>query len=235
MSVSVNAVLSHLEREPGEFVVDPWVRERATLVAEQRGRISAVAHLVRYGTEPEVGPALRDTADIRWLLHWPDGPVWPDASAAGRAVAEAAVAVLRRWQVRRMGADLGLPTPAVYGVPEQWPHVSGLLDRVGFVRGDRTEFVYLADVDRLPPVQPVPGLKIARTLGVAGTRFAALLDAVAVGYIEVDTGIGGAVRIASDAGWSDIGKLARRSSAPPPRHRNPPPGVVEQAGDAGEA
>ena len=30
--VSVHTVLSQLEREPGEFIVDPWVRQRATLV-----------------------------------------------------------------------------------------------------------------------------------------------------------------------------------------------------------
>ena len=35
MSVSVNTVLSSLERQPGEFIVDPWVSERVTLVAEQ--------------------------------------------------------------------------------------------------------------------------------------------------------------------------------------------------------
>lgn len=32
VSVSVNTVLSRLEREPGEFIVDPWVSERATFV-----------------------------------------------------------------------------------------------------------------------------------------------------------------------------------------------------------
>jgi len=36
MSVSVNTVLGSLERQPGEFIVDPWVNERVTLVAEQR-------------------------------------------------------------------------------------------------------------------------------------------------------------------------------------------------------
>jgi len=35
MGVSVATVLSQLEREPGEFIVDPWVDERRTLVAEQ--------------------------------------------------------------------------------------------------------------------------------------------------------------------------------------------------------
>jgi GNAT superfamily N-acetyltransferase len=106
-----------------------------------------------------------------------------------------------------MGADLSLPTPGVYGVLEQWPHVGALLERVGFVRGDRTELVYLAEVDRLPTARPVPELEIARTLGVAGTRFTALLDASGVGYLEVDTGIGGTGRIASDDGWADIGNL----------------------------
>jgi hypothetical protein len=45
MSVSVNTVLSSLERQPGEFIVDPWVSERVTLVAEQRNRVAAAAHL----------------------------------------------------------------------------------------------------------------------------------------------------------------------------------------------
>lgn len=31
VSLSVNAVMSQLERDPGEFIVDPWVRERRTL------------------------------------------------------------------------------------------------------------------------------------------------------------------------------------------------------------
>jgi hypothetical protein len=50
VSVSVNTVMSQLERDPGEFIVDPWVAERATLVAEQRHRVVAAAHLLRYRT-----------------------------------------------------------------------------------------------------------------------------------------------------------------------------------------
>ncbi len=73
ISVSGTAVLNQLEREPGEFIVDPWVAERATLVVEQRGRVSAAAHLIRYGTGTDVGPALRGTGEIRWLIHWPGG------------------------------------------------------------------------------------------------------------------------------------------------------------------
>jgi hypothetical protein len=48
MGVSVSTVLSELERQPGEFIIDPWVSERATLVAEQADRVAAAAHLMRY-------------------------------------------------------------------------------------------------------------------------------------------------------------------------------------------
>ncbi len=182
VSVSVNAVLSQLEREPGEFVVDPWVVERVTLVGEQRGRVAAAAHLLRYGSGPQVGPALRGAAEIRWLLCAPDAPFWPDASAAGLAVAEAAVGTLRGWRPARIGADGTLPAPGVYGVPEQWPHVAGLLGRVGFTRGERTEIVLLADVAALPRPAPPTGLRVVRTLGTVGTRLAAVRDDCVVGF-----------------------------------------------------
>src|SRR5918912_3577019 len=77
VSVSVNTVMSQLEREPGEFIVDPWVTERATLVAEQRGRVVAAAHLLRYGAGEEVGEAYRDNAELHWLLYWPRANHWP--------------------------------------------------------------------------------------------------------------------------------------------------------------
>jgi hypothetical protein len=54
VSVSVNTVMSQLERDPGEFIVDPWVAERITLVAEQRGRVVAAAHLRRFGAGEEL-------------------------------------------------------------------------------------------------------------------------------------------------------------------------------------
>src|SRR5215470_15245545 len=73
--VSVAAMLSHLEREPGEFIVDPWVAERVTLVAEQDNRVVAAAHLLRYGAEENVGALYRGSGEIRWLVFWPEGPV----------------------------------------------------------------------------------------------------------------------------------------------------------------
>ena len=46
IGVSVSTVLRDLERQPGEAIVDPWVNERATLVAEQHDRVMAAAHLL---------------------------------------------------------------------------------------------------------------------------------------------------------------------------------------------
>jgi GNAT superfamily N-acetyltransferase len=207
VSVSVNAVLSQLEREPGEIVVDQWVVERVTLVGEQRGRVVAAAHLLRYASGPHVGPALRDAAEIRWLLCARDAPFWPDASAGGVAVAEAAAARLRAWHPARIGADGTLPAPGVYGIPEQWPHVADLLRRVGFRRGERVEVVLLADVAELDRPPAPPGLRVVRTLGTVGTRLAAVRSDCEVGFVEVDTGIGGSGAIAGQHGWADVGNL----------------------------
>src|SRR5215470_4530074 len=126
MSVSVNTVLGSLERQPGEFIVDPWVSERVTLVAEQRSRVAAAAHLLRYYPDDRAGPAYRDAGEIRWLLYWPAAPAgnpfWPDVTGAAEALIAACADVFRRWGVTRRYAGGELPVPGVYGVPEQWPN-----------------------------------------------------------------------------------------------------------------
>jgi len=79
----------------------------------------------------------------------PPAPFWPDAVAAGDAVAAASVAWLARSGATRLYADGALPAPGVYGLPEQWPHVHGVLERAGFAPGPRTEIVFLTAVDEL--------------------------------------------------------------------------------------
>ena len=64
MSVSVHAVLSQLERQPGEFITDPWVSERATLIAEQGSRVAAAAHLLRYFPDERAGADYRGLGEI---------------------------------------------------------------------------------------------------------------------------------------------------------------------------
>lgn len=208
VSLSVAAVMSNLGRDPGEYIVDPWVVERVTLVAEQRQRLVASAHLLRYGSEERVGESYRDAGEIRWLLCWPPVPRWPDAAQAGDQLAQACLAQFDRWGVRRRYADGTLPVPAVYGVPEQWPHIREIYDRAGFKHDGRTEVTYVAAVGNVPRWRPaLPGLNIRRTLGVNGTRIWALSGETVVGFIEVGTNLGEANRAAGIATWADIGNL----------------------------
>jgi GNAT superfamily N-acetyltransferase len=207
MSVSVNTVMSQLEGEPGEFIVGPWVSERATLVADQRQRVVAAAHLLRYGAGNEVGESYRDAGEFRWFLFWPEAPYWPDSVEAGEALMAACIAQLDQWGVGRQYADGALPVPGVYGVPEQWPHIRAAYERAGFVPG-RTEIVYIAAVDELPrPADPpVKGLSLRRSLGINGTRLSGVLDDRVIGYIEVDMRED-AGRVPRHPGWADVGNL----------------------------
>jgi GNAT superfamily N-acetyltransferase len=213
VGVSVAAMLSHLEREPGEFIVDPWVRERATLVAEQRGRVAAAGHLLRYGDDESVGPAYRDSAEIRWLLFWPEGPVrsnpcWQPGTQAAAELIAACIEQFERWNITSQHAGGELPVPGVYGVPEQWPHVSTLYEQAGFVHDGHTEVVYLARVADLPRLSspPLAGLQVRRTVGLNGTRLSAVLDGQVIGYIEVEIRAQGE-RLARQADWADVGNL----------------------------
>jgi GNAT superfamily N-acetyltransferase len=209
VSVSVNTVVSQLERDPGEFIVDPWVAERMSLVAEQRRRVVAAAHLLRFGAGEEVGESMRDAGEISWLLYWPEASYWPDSMAAADALMAACLAQLRRWPVTRWYADGTLPAPGVYGLPEQWPHIRALYERAGFVHDGHTEVVLLARVDQLPrPSEPpIPGLVLGRAVGINGTRLYGFIGDKVVGYIEVETNLAEGGRLAHLGGWADVGNL----------------------------
>ena len=161
LGVSVSAVLSDLERQPGEAIVDPWVSERLTLVAEQRDRVAAAAHLLRYGTDERVGPGYRGAGEIHWLLFWPEAPAgnpyWTDATEAAEELIAACLRQLEDWGVTSQSAEGELPVPGVYGVPEQWPHVRALYQRAGFAHTGHTEVVYLARVEDLACAGPARG------------------------------------------------------------------------------
>lgn len=207
-SVSINTVMSQLEREPGEFIVDPWVIDRATIVAEQRGRVVAAAHLLRYGTDEQVGESYRDAGEVRYFLFWPEAPYWPDSAEAADALIAACVAGFARWGVSRQYADGTLPAPGVYGVPGQWPHVREVYERAGFVHEGHTEIVYIATVDELlrrgkPPLE---GLTLRRSVGINGTRLSAVVADEVVGFIEIEP-LGDSGRLPRNVGFADIGNL----------------------------
>lgn len=208
MSVSVSTVLHQLEREPQEFIQDPWVTERATLVAYQHERLVAAAHLLRYAKDERVGSGYRDAGEIRWLVCWSPYAPWADVRQVGDALATACLAQLDRWQVAKRYADGSLPAPAVYGVPDVWPHVRAIYERAGFVYDGHSEVVLLARVDDLPRSMepPLPGVVARRSLGINGTRFTAMLGDRAIGYIEVES-LADAERVGRLDRWADIGNL----------------------------
>jgi GNAT superfamily N-acetyltransferase len=220
VSVSVNTVLSDLERQPGEFITDPWVAERTTLVAEQREYVVAAAHLLRYRADAEVGEAYRDAAEINWFVCRPAASFRPDADQAADLLMRACLAQCARWNARvlpqalgfaRAGgtliADGALPAPLVYGLPRNWPHIRAVYERAGFRHVGDTEVILIARVADLPEPEPRPGLTIERTLGECGTRFTARAGTRALGYVEIDTALARPERHARAAGLADIGNL----------------------------
>jgi hypothetical protein len=193
VSVSVNALLSQLEREPAEAVVDPWVVERQTLVAVERETVVAGAHLLRYADEERVGPDYRGAAEIRWLVHE------PRADAAD--LVDACFEVMDGWSASRRYADGSLPGSFVYGVPDVWPHVRATYERAGFVREGHVELILVAVVDDLPDAPPPADLELRRTLG-RWTRLA-----VGDSYIELETDFTAGGTLSRYAGWADVGNL----------------------------
>jgi GNAT superfamily N-acetyltransferase len=206
VTLSANAVLSQLERDPNEYVVDPWAVDRATLVAVARDRIVAAAHLVRYGADARVSASYRDSGEIKWLVAWPSDAI---AGGPADALAAACLAQLTRWDVRTMYADGSLPAPAIYGVPDVWPHVGEVYERAGFVHRDRTELVLLAEVAALPPSgpPPVPGLTLQRHVGSLATAFTALAGGATAGFIEVGADLTAGGRLSRLAGWGELDNL----------------------------
>ena len=216
MGASVSTVLGALERQPGEFITDPWVAERLTLVAVQQERVAAAAHLLRYFADERAGVAARGVGSIEWFLFWPQAPAgnpcWPDATEAAGLLMAACIGQLDRWGVTRQDAGGELPVPGVYGIPEQWPHVRALYERSGFAHTGQTEVVYLARVDDLPrPAKtPVAGLTASRSVGINGTRFSAVLGEDVIGYAEVEAADAGE-REPRHGSWADIGHLCVRA------------------------
>ncbi|MFF9896250.1 N-acetyltransferase [Streptomyces longispororuber] len=209
VSVSVNTVLGELARRPDEFIIDPWVAERTTLVAEQRSSVVAAAHLLRYRDGADVGPDYRGAGFVEWFVAHPAAPFRPDTDEAADLLMGACLAQLGRWGARVREADGALPAPAVYGLPRAWPHVRAVYERAGFRHEGHTEVVLLAAVADLPvPEAPHPGLTAVRTLGGCGTRFTARLDGRDLGFIEVDTSLGRPERQARNGSLADVGAFS---------------------------
>ena len=203
-AVSVSTLLSQLEREPAQYVVDPWVTERAALVAVERDRVVGGAYLKRYASDSRVTPDYDGAGEIAWLVGL------PRKLDAGAALAAACVQRLEHWGVTRQWADGSLPTPATYGVPDAWPHVTALLRGAGFDDDDgRTEILVAGTLDAAgePGPAPIEGLVLRREVGHLTTAFSAVLDGAAVGYVHVQGDLTRGGTLSRMAGWAEMWEL----------------------------
>lgn len=199
-AVPVATLLSQLERDAREYVVDPWVIDRSTVVGIEADRVVAAAYIKRYRNDDRVGSSYRDAGDVAWIIHD------PTHSATGANVLDAAMARMKEWGVRIWYADGSLPCLGVYGIPDAWPHVERLLVDAGFDDdGGQIEVVYAGDISRVrePGPPPVNGIVLKRVVGPLGISFEAWSDGDRVGVFEVEDAHG--VSNAQLARWADEG------------------------------
>jgi GNAT superfamily N-acetyltransferase len=200
-------IAGSLRPRPGDSDFDLWVAERHTLCAVEEDRLLGAAHVLRYTTEAAVGAGYRGTAELAWLLFW------PEAESAAHALIEAARELVSGWGPTRVYAcDTSLPVPVVSGVPESWPHVSAALLRAGFEALAMHEQVLyggrLPDAGHQAP--PVPGLEVRAVADEPGQRFLAELDGFEIGFLEWSPDLSCGGSLPALAGWAELCALRIR-------------------------
>ena len=154
-------IARRLERDPGEFVLDPWVEARDTLVAIARDRVVAAGQLWRFVDEPRVSEHYRGAAELRWFSFWP-GEDEAAAALLDRAIEHAG-------PVSRFYVTGDLPDVLVHGIPDTWPHVEALAREHGFSYDGRTEVLLVARLHALPgPEAPPAGYSLRRGVAWSG-------------------------------------------------------------------
>ena len=196
----------HLERNPGEFVTDPWVVDRSTLCVTEGHRMLAAAHLLRYGEGPEVAENLRGVGEISWLVFLRDRD---DAAAELLSRNQEDLA---GWPVTRLRARAaGFPKMPLPGIPEAWPHVAAALAAAGYQpphTGHR-EALYGGPLDGDGPLEkpPVPGMTVRRSVGRFGARFSAMLGGEELGRCECLTDLDRGGRLPALRGWAEFSEV----------------------------
>src|SRR5207244_3470467 len=102
-AIPTATLLSQMERDTTEPIIDPWVIDRHTLVGIAADRVVAAAHLKRYGHEAHVAEGFRDLGMIDWIV------CEPAHLDVGAALLEAAHEQFRQWDSREWSADGTLP------------------------------------------------------------------------------------------------------------------------------
>lgn len=198
-------LFERLQRNPEQYVIDPWVSARATLVAIERGRLVAAVHLLRYGAGADVAPDYQNAGDLAWFLFW------PEAAESAASLLAAAHEQLAVWDVGRAYAwDAGLPVGLVSGVADEWPHIAQALAAAGYAptAGNR-EAVYGGRLPQVtvPPNPPLPNLTVRRTMGREQARFTAWEEDRAVGFCECTADLTHGGALPALRGWAELCEL----------------------------
>ena len=212
VALSTNVVLSQIEREPEELIVDPWVVERRCLVAVEDEVIVGSALVHRFGDDSQVRDGYRSAADIRWIVFT------PSAINAGRQLLSTVLEQARRWNSARVYAECSLPAPGCLGVSDSWPHIRTLLTEAGFQGPDRTEIVLAARTEDLLG-HTMDQTEIRRSVGLLGARHDLVstdgqLGSTSLGYIEVGETNQALARSTTATPWTDVGNLFATGSEP---------------------
>jgi hypothetical protein len=201
-AVSADTVLSQLEADPGQYVNDPWVRTRETLVVVVDSRVVGAAHLRCYRDSPDVAPDHRGSGEVAWMVCWPN-----QADAAAELLG-AAFRVFESWGTRRIFADGDLPTPATFGIPDCWPHLEELLLGAGFRAAEgAVESLLAGGIETLPIADDSASEQIRRSVGECGVRFTFGAGGTEQGRVETidDCTRGGTLHRL--AGWAEVADL----------------------------
>lgn len=196
-------IMSYLHRNPGEYVVDPWVVARATLCARERGRVVGAAHLLHYGSGPEVSPGYHNAGEIDWLLFW------PEAATAAAELLAAAHEQLRSWNAAAIWSTTSPLVGPIAGLPDCWAHVAAVLSAAGYRPiGDRSEAIYGGTLDLpAPGAPPAPNLALQRSLGRFGAKFTASAEGQPVGYCECISNLTVGGDLPALRGWAELSEL----------------------------
>ncbi len=162
VALSVNAVMSQIEGEPLNAVVDPWVADRLCLVAERDGRLVAAGLLHRFADDDRVAPGYRNAGEFRYLV------CEPDEVDTGIELVKAGLEIFRNWKVYPHLADGALPTLGCVGVPDVWPHIREIYAATEFEGPGRTDVLYVADCAELTRFR-LPKQPVTRQVGPLGT------------------------------------------------------------------
>src|SRR4051812_47882634 len=180
-TVPAGWIAARIERNPDEDVTDPWVADRATLVAVEHERVVAAAQIHRYADEPRVSESMRGIGEIAWLF------ALPSERAAGSELVGDCIARLRAWEVRRVCALGGGLGPTTYGVPDTWPHVAALLAAASFGDGCvQEEVVLAAALDDLRPAPALDDLRLVRAAFDGGAELRAVRGAETLGSLRLE-------------------------------------------------